>query len=172
MSEIVIPLHGATRKGQEFDYELSDAFLSDFGRDVLEGLDCKVHLFVVQKGDWLEVQCAIKGNAKVQCDRCLEDLLLPVDVEETLTVRFDAAPEDVVNDDDNVIILREGTSEMDLGQTLYDLVCVSLPMCKVHPEGECNPEALARLSKEEEIAKEPVNTPFSGLKDLLKQKEN
>ncbi len=172
MSEILIPLHGATRKGQEFDFELNDRFLDEFGRNVLEGVDCKASLYVVQKGDWIEVQCAIQGNARVQCDRCLDDLFLPVDVNETLTIRFDAAPEEVVNDDDNTIILREGTSEMDLAQTLYDLVCVSLPMCRVHPEGECNPDALSRLSNEEDEAKEPVNTPFSGLKDLLKQKKN
>ena len=76
-----------------------------------------------------------------------------------------------MSEDENDITLREGTAEMDMGQTLYDLVCVSLPMCKVHPEGECNPDALARLSKEEQAATEPMNTPFSGLKDLLKQKE-
>ena len=171
MSEIIIPLHGATRKGQEFDFELNDRFLEEFGRDVLEGVDCKVRLYVVQKGDWIEIQCAIKGNARVQCDRCLEDLFLPVDVDETLTVRFDAAPEEVVSDDDNTIILREGTSEMDMAQILYDLVCVSLPMSRVHPEGGCNPDALSRLSKEEDEAREPVNTPFSGLKELINSKK-
>ena len=172
MSEIIIPLHGLTKGGQEFDYVLDDSFLDGFSHDVVESLECGAHLVAEQRGGWIEIRCRLRGKARVVCDRCLEDLFFPVDLDQTLTVRFDAEPEDVVNDDDNIIILREGTSEIDLAQTLYDLICVSLPMTKVHPEGECNPEAIARLSKEVELLKASVNTPFSGLKEMLKQKKN
>lgn len=172
MSAIIIPLHGLTKGGQEFDYVLNDSFLDGFSHDVVEGLECDAHLKAEQRGGWIEIHCRLQGKARVLCDRCLDNLFLPVEIDQALTVRFDEDPEEVVNDDDNIIILREGTSEIDLSQTLYDLICVSLPMTKVHPEGECNPDALARLSKEEQAASEPMNTPFSGLKDLLKQKEN
>ena len=173
MSEIIIPLHGLTRGGQEFDFVLDDAFLEGFSRDVIEGLDAQAHLVAEQKGGWIEIHCTVVGQAKVECDRCSEELLMPVAIDEQLTVRFDAEPDDVVNDDDNVIILREGTAEMDMAQTLYDLICVSLPMQKVHPEGECNPAALSHLSDEADAAKDTqANTPFSGLKELLKQKKN
>ena len=171
MSEITIPLHGTTREGQEFDFVLDDSFLDAFSRDILEGVDCKAHLRARHKGGWIEIECQVAGKARVLCDRCMDDLLLPVDVNETLTVRFDDSPEDVVNDDDNVIVLREGTSELDMSQLLYDLICVSLPMQRVHPEGECNPQAVARLSKEEDMAAEPVNTPFSGLKELINSRK-
>lgn len=171
MSEIIIPLKGTTRQGQEFDFSLDDGFLDGFGRDILEGLECKAHVAVRHRGDWVEVPLQITGRVKVLCDRCLEEMFLPVSVDETLSVRFDAEPEDVVEDDDNVIILREGTPELDLSQTLYDLVCVSVPMCRVHPEGECNPEAIARLSREEDAAAAGGNTPFLGLKDLLNGQE-
>ena len=173
MSEIIIPLHGLTRGGQEFDFVLGDAFLEGFSRDVIQGLDARARLVAEQKGGWIEIHCTVAGQAKVECDRCLEELLMPVDIDQQLTVRFDAEPEDVVNEDDNVIILREGTAEVDLAQTLYDLICVSLPMQKVHPEGECDPTALSRLSNEADAQKDaPANTPFSGLKELLKQKKN
>ena len=168
MSEIIIPLHGLTRGGQEFDFVLDSTFLDAFSHDVVAGLDCKVHFFAEQKGGWIEIHCKAEGTATVECDRCLDELVLPVALDETLTVRFDAEPDEVVNEDDNTIILREGTAEMDFAQILYDLICVGLPMTKVHSEGQCNPEALARLSREENIAKESGNTPFSGLKDLLK----
>ncbi len=167
MSEIIIPLKGTTRRGQEFDFSLDDRFLEGFGRDILEGMECGVHVAVRHRGDWIEVSLQIAGRVKVLCDRCLEEMFLPVEVTETLSVRFDAEPEDVVEEDDNVIILREGTPELDLSQTLYDLVCVSVPMCRVHPEGECNPEAVARLSREEDGACGGGNTPFTGLKDML-----
>ena len=173
MSEIIIPLHGLTRGGQEFDFVLDDSFLDEFSHDVVQGLDCKAHVAAEQKGSWIEIHCTVTGQALVLCDRSLEDLRLPVVIDQMLTVRFDTEPEEVVNEDDNVITLLEGTSEFDLGQTLYDLTCVSLPMQKVHQQGGCNPEALARLSDEAQMERQPaMNTPFSGLKDLLKQKKN
>ncbi|MBP5505760.1 MAG: DUF177 domain-containing protein [Bacteroidales bacterium] len=173
MSEIIIPLHGLTRGGQDFDFVLDNSFLDGFSHEVIEGLDCMAHIVAGQKGSWIEIRCTVTGQAKVMCDRCLEELMMPVAIDQTLTVRYDAEPEDVVNEDDNIIILREGTSEVDLAQTLYDLICVSLPMQKVHPEGGCNPEALARLSSEAQMESQPaMNTPFSGLKELLKQKKN
>ena len=171
MSEIIIPLHGLTRGGQEFDFVLDSTFLDAFSHDVVGALDCKVHFVAEQKGGWIEIRCRANGCATVECDRCLEDLVLPVDIDELFTIRFDADPQDVVEEDDNTIILREGTAEMDFAQTLYDLVCVGLPMTRVHPEGGCNPEVIARLSREDTAAKESGNTPFSGLKDLLKQSE-
>ncbi|MBO4557945.1 MAG: DUF177 domain-containing protein [Bacteroidales bacterium] len=172
MSEIIIPLHGLTRSKQEFDFALEESFLDGFGREVIQGVNCAAHFTAQQKGDWIEIHCTVAGEVKVECDRCLEDLFLPVAIDETLTVRFDENPEEVVNEDDNNIILREGTSEMDMSQTLYDLICVSLPLQKVHPEGGCNPETIAHLAKEEEQAASGLNTPFSGLKELLKQKKN
>ena len=37
--------------------------------------------------------------------------------------------------------------ELDLGQDVYDFVCISLPIQRVHPEGECNQETTKYLSK-------------------------
>ncbi|MBQ7253723.1 MAG: DUF177 domain-containing protein [Bacteroidales bacterium] len=171
--EIVIPLHGLTRGGQEFEFSLGDDFLERFSRDLIQGLDARADLVAEQKGGWIEIHCKVVGEAKVECDRCLEELQMPIGIDQRLTVRFDAEPGDVVNEDDNIIILREGTSEVDLAQTIYDLICVSLPMQKVHPEGQCSPAALSRLSDEADAKNDaPANTPFSGLKDLLKQKNN
>ena len=169
--EIVIPLHGLTRGGQEFDFLLGDDFLERFSHDLIQGLDARADLVAEQKGGWIDINCKIEGEAKVECDRCLEELLMPVAIDQRLTVRFDAEPGDVVNEDDNIIILREGTSEVDLAQTVYDLICVSLPMQRVHPEGQCSQAALSRLSDEADAKDVAANTPFSGLKDLLKLKQ-
>ena len=151
---------------------LGDDFLERFSRDLIQGLDARANLVAEQKGGWIEIHCKVVGEAKVECDRCLEELQMPLGIDQRLTIRFDAEPGDVVNEDDNIIILREGTSEVDLAQTIYDLICVSLPMQRVHPEGQCSQAALSRLSDEAAAKKDaPANTPFSGLKDLLKLKQ-
>jgi uncharacterized metal-binding protein YceD (DUF177 family) len=37
--------------------------------------------------------------------------------------------------------------ELDLSQDVYDYVCTSLPLQRMHPEGECNQETTKYLSK-------------------------
>ncbi|MCF0173502.1 MAG: DUF177 domain-containing protein, partial [Bacteroidales bacterium] len=91
----------------------------------MEDVDCVAEFAVSRESDWISVECNVRGKVKVICDRCLEDLFLPVAAQEKLTVRFDADWENVVNDDDNVIILPEGVSEVDLGQAVYDFICLS-----------------------------------------------
>lgn len=170
MSDIIIPLHGLSKGRQEFDFRLDDSFLDEFGQGVVNGVSGTAHFAVERKGSWIEIECETEGSAKVECDRCLEDLYLPINSQQKLTVRFDENPEEVVNDDDNTIILVDGTSEIDMGQTVYDFICLSLPLQKVHPEGECNMDTVSRIAgnggEAEQIA---GNTPFSGLRDLLKE---
>ncbi len=74
--EIVIPLHGLTRGGQEFEFSLGDDFLERFSRDLIQGLDARADLVAEQKGGWIEIHCKVVGEAKVECDRCLEELSL------------------------------------------------------------------------------------------------
>ena len=64
--------------------------------------------------------------------------------------------------------------ELDLSQFIYDYVCVNLPLQKVHEEGECNPQMIAKLSgmdAENNIGQESgneTNSPFGALGELLK----
>ena len=44
-----------------------------------------------------------------------------------------------------MILLDGSSSEIDLGQIIYDYVNLSLPIKKVHPEGECDPVMMEKL---------------------------
>ena len=60
-----------------------------------------------------------------------------------------------------------------MGQIMYDYVCLSIPMQRVHPEGQCNPLVMKYLNigaKPMEEGKTDVS-PFSSLRDFLEKKE-
>ena len=50
-------------------------------------------------------------------------------------------------------------------------MCLSLPVQRVHPEGECNPDAVRYLSSEDEQGEDSqgkdASLPFASLKDLM-----
>jgi uncharacterized metal-binding protein YceD (DUF177 family) len=67
--------------------------------------------------------------------------------------------------------------ELDLTQFLYDYVCINLPLQKVHNEGECNPEMIAKLKNvssgvQAKVVEDNSNSPFSALKQMLEKKES
>ena len=99
-----------------------------FGNTEILDAEVEVRAAVTNHGLTVDAACDISGSVTVACDRCLEDLVIPVETsfEETYTPEGD---------------------ELDLGQDVYDFVCISLPLQRVHPEGECNQETTKFLSK-------------------------
>ena len=134
-----------------------------------------VDVVVEKSGRYVGVDVDIEGTVVVACDRCLGDLELPVSVSPSFSVKFGEAPEDKsfgAEGDREILFLPESDTDMDLSQIVYDYVCTSLPLSRVHPEGERDPETVKYLGSEtdgdeEEPASQEGN-PFAALKDLLK----
>ena len=66
-------------------------------------------------------------------------------------------------------------SELDLSQFLYDYVCLNLPLQKVHEDGDCNEEMMAKLGsvnahQEKDDEEMAANSPFGALKGLFDKK--
>ena len=103
-------------------------FFESFGNVEILDADLEVTADVRNHGLTADAVCEIAGTVTVACDRCLEDLVIPVETsfEESYTPESD---------------------ELDLRQDVYDYVCISLPMQRMHPEGECNQETTKYLSK-------------------------
>ena len=73
-----------------------------------------------------------------------------------------------------MLVIDRSESELNLNQFVYDYICLSLPLVKVHPEGKCNPEMLRYLSDRagsEDAGESETVRPFEGLKDLLENKD-
>ena len=165
---LVVPINGLTSGKNEFSFSLSALFFSQFENSIILDSDIVINVTLEKSGTLMGVDCKIVGNAIVECDRCLEDLAIPVDMVASLTVQFmDAQTEENSNDD--VLILNHGETELDLTQFIYDYLSISLPLQKVHQDGDCNPEMLEKLflAQEVEIQNNETSSPFGALKDLL-----
>ena len=133
-------------------------------------LDAEVK--VEKSGRYIGVDCEVTGDVVVECDRCLDELELPVDVEILLSVKYgtEESSEEPQPGEREVIFVPETDAELDLSQIIYDYVCLSLPMQRTHEDGECNPEAMKYYDAPKDIdvvAEEDVN-PFAALKGLFK----
>jgi uncharacterized protein len=167
VSLIEIPITGMSSGRHEFDYDVDGSFFKAFGNQEIKDASISVHVEVDKESLYLGVECSMTGEVVVECDRCLDDLPLDVDIVKNMTVKFTKVEDEP--DDDEIIILDKDASVLDLDQFVYDHICLSLPIQKVHPEGQCNAQMLAKLSELSGTAQEDKDesSPFSGLKDLL-----
>ena len=170
LQPFVIPLSGLTQGGTQFEWRADGKFFGNCGNSEILDADLEVGVHVEKSSRWFGVDCSLNGWVKVLCDRCLEDLQLPVDTGFKLSVKFGEEAGTADAGDREIVMIPEGSAELDLAQFVYDYTCVSLPMRRVHPDGECNPETLKYLSSEENDAPSAAEaeSPFAALKNLLK----
>ena len=147
-------------------------FFGDFENSEILDAGLDVGAEVEKTAASILVDCRVKGTVTVACDRCLADLVLPVETAFSLKVRFgrDEGPEE--EDGRELLVLPDREAGIDLSQVLYDYVCTSLPLIRVHPDGECDPEVVKYLGEgapETTPAPESTN-PFASLKTLLEKK--
>ncbi len=128
MQPFVVRLIDLGPGAKHFEWKAGREFFESFGNSEILDADISVAASILNKGLTAHAVCEIGGSVTVACDRCLEDLEIAVETsfEETYT--------------------PEG-AELDLSQDIYDYICTSLPLQRVHPVGECNSETTKYLSK-------------------------
>lgn len=172
----VIPLNGLHTGKTSFSWCVGREFFAEFDNSDILDADLKVDVTIDKSGSYTGIDCMVGGDITVLCDRCLEELELPVQTEARFSVKFgdeSVAVEDSSSDDGvEVMYVPNDESGIDMSQVIYDYALLALPMHRVHNEGECNPDVLKHLGKEsaesENAGEVNENSPFSALKDLFK----
>ena len=107
--------------------------------------DVDVTLEVTRKGETtyhLEIAC--RGTVTTACDRCLDDLDLPVDTTYSLNVEQMGTELDDSNDE--LLIVPADWRELDAAPLVRDTVLLALPMTHCHEsEDDCNDAVLQVL---------------------------
>ena len=123
MQPFEIKLNALSTGKNEFHWHADGSFFAGFENTEILDADLELDVTAINADDSVKVSCLIDGSVTVTCDRCLEDLTLEVHTS------------------------FEEDETLDLSQDIYDYVCLSLPMQRVHPEGGCNEETTKYLSK-------------------------
>ena len=169
----IIPLNGLTAGKNEFLLHAGKEFFDSFENEEILGADLQIRVLVEKSGRYIGVDCEIEGEVTVECDRCLEEVEMPVDTEVRLSVKFgeEQAAELGQDVDREVIFVKETDAQLDMSQIIYDYTLLALPMQKTHAPGECNPEAMKYFEAPEvhdTVAADEAQNPFAALKDMFK----
>ncbi|HPT06410.1 MAG TPA: DUF177 domain-containing protein [Candidatus Egerieousia sp.] len=169
-----IQISGLAQGKHDYEFPVKGDFFKEFGNSQIKdaALSAKV---VLDKGSgWMNVSCNVVGTVVTECDRCLDDLEIPMDFTADIAVKEAKLGEETESTDE-FLIIDPSEGEIDLKQFIYDYICVNVPLKKEHEEGMCNPKMLKKLKELEagEVAQEDKESyaPFGDLDKLLKEAE-
>ncbi|WP_280749330.1 DUF177 domain-containing protein [Parabacteroides sp. PF5-9] len=128
----------------EYDYFLENKFFIDIdGTEVQKG-KVNVHLTLKRTSAAFEMDFQFNGVVMVACDRCLDDMEIPVENQNKLVVKFG---KEYAEESDEVVVIPEDEGAINLAWFLYEFVALSVPMKHVHPPGKCNKAMSSKLKK-------------------------
>ena len=106
--------------------------------------DVRVHLDLEKRHDAYDCTFTCRGTVTVPCDRCLDPMDLDVDTQYHIIVKYG---EDYNDESDELLVIPEGSPNLNVAYMLYDTILLTIPLRHVHPLGKCNRAMAAALSK-------------------------
>lgn len=132
-NEYLIPFIGLKLGKHKFDFSINKKFFEAFDYEDFENPNIKVELILEKKSTILELQFKHSGTVLVPCDVSGELFDLPVKGKLKLVVNFG---ESFNNDNEELLILPHGEHQIDVSQFIYEMIVLSVPFKRVHPDAK------------------------------------
>ncbi|MGN0190579.1 MAG: YceD family protein [Candidatus Cryptobacteroides sp.] len=169
---LLVDLNGLSSGERQWSGTLDERFFVSFGNTEILDADVSVEVRAGKTASGARVDVFMEGTLTVSCDRCLEDLQMPVESEALLEVRHEGRTETAPEDDRELIFIGVEETELDLSQIVYDYLCLSLPIQRHHEDGKCNPRVLEYLNAGKSEEKTRNDGAFAALAGLFANKNN
>ena len=128
----------------EFEYILENKFFVDIDGDEVQKGTVKVNLTVKRSSMVFDMNFQLEGVVYVPCDRCLDDMDLPISAKNKLIVKFG---KEYAEESDEIVIIPEAEGEINLAWFIYEFIALTIPMKHVHAPGKCNKAMSSKLKK-------------------------
>ena len=138
-----VDLKGLKVASLNLEFDLDNTFFGDIDGEEFQKGTVKAVVTVKKNRDLFDFSFALTGTVIVPCDRCLDDLEVDVDTENTLRVKLG----EEYADDGDIVIVPEQDGDLNIAWYLYEFIVLALPMKRVHAPGKCNNEMTGKLKK-------------------------
>lgn len=149
LSQYTLPFSGLSEGKHQFDFTVDDRFFAEFETSEVKKGELKIRVELEKRSTYLSLTFSISGTVELVCDRCLENFIFPVESNRKLLVKFS---EKQVEDEAELIYLHPNDFQVEIAQYIYEFVILSLPIRRVHPDGEngeslCDPVMIKKLEE-------------------------
>ncbi len=156
----------------KFRYQIDNTFFEEFQYNEFNEASVNITIDFIKKSTLFELFFTINGYVNVLCDSTNEPYNQEIKGNLKLTVKFSSEFND---EDDEILILPHGEHQINVDQYIYELVVLSVPCKKIHPDvlnETMKSEILEKLKELEvnnnkTVEKQTIDPRWDKLKDLL-----
>ncbi|WP_299063942.1 DUF177 domain-containing protein [uncultured Polaribacter sp.] len=174
LKEFNIQFVGLKEGNHLFEYEIDNTFFTYFNYDEFKSSSIKVTLNFIKKSTLFELSFAAKGYVKLPCDITNEFYNQDIQSVLPLIVNFGSEFND---DNEEILILPHEAYEFNVAQFIYEMIVLSVPNKRIHPQvidGTMKSKALDKF-KELQVKKvkpvEETDPRWDKLKNLITEKK-
>ncbi len=150
-TEYKLPLKSMPVGSQKFDYKIGKQFFVNMENNDVRNADIDVALTVEHRNDFYDLNFHVTGEVTVACDRCLDDLQIPIDNTYHTVVKYG----DDYEDNDEYMVIPESDNYLNVAYMIHDTIVLAIPIKHVHPMGKCNRSMSAILKKHRATSANP-----------------
>jgi uncharacterized metal-binding protein YceD (DUF177 family) len=171
-----IPFAGLKPGVHEFNFEVTETFFESYEYSEIEKADCHIKLTMEKQSTMLLLTFEVAGTVELPCDRCSEVLDITLNGEYGMIAKFSDVE---TQNTEEIIYLPISEYQIDVREFIYEFIQLSVPIRKVHKEGECDEEMIESLeeylisenSNEQDSSNITEGDPrWEALKKLTKEK--
>jgi uncharacterized protein len=164
-----IPISGLKEGHHLYDFEIGNKFFEEFEESEVKEGNLSAVIELDKRSTHLDLIFRIKGEVRVECDRCLEMFSLPVECENRLLFRTGKQWDDT---DPDIITIPADEHELDICQFLYEFIHLALPIQRIHPvdkngKSSCDPEMVKKLNQHIVNKEQDSDPRWDELKKLI-----
>ncbi|UUV22734.1 YceD family protein [Paenimyroides aestuarii] len=135
--DFLIQFSGLKQGTHRFEYTIENDFFNLFNYSEFNSTNLQVTVDLLKKQTMLELDFSHKGTVNVPCDVTNEDFDLPIEGNLKILVKFG----DTFNDEnEDLLILPHGEFQVNVAQYIYEMIVLSVPYKRVHPDIATNDE--------------------------------
>jgi len=162
-----LALHSMVDEAYHFEYEIDGRFFDELRQELVQNGNFFVRVDLEKNAEIIVLDIQHDGKVSTACDRCLEEIDLPVNDKVQIIIKF--VEEDRM--DDEVTYLLKGTERLNLAPFIFEAISLSLPLvnrydCERDEKAPCNDKVLSILEGREQAEREETSPVWDELKNL------
>jgi len=129
-----VPLRDMKEDTHTFEYHLDDVYFKKIDSPEVQKGNVQAIITVLKRAQAFELQFVLDGSIVIPCDRCLDDMELPIHYKEKLLVKLGKD----FSEEDEMVVVPESEGTINVAWFLYEFIVLSIPIKHVHAPGECD----------------------------------
>ena len=144
IAEYQINLLNIRKESKTFEFKMEDEFFEAMESMDVNGGSVQATVTVnVLADESFQFLFHIEGVVQVSCDRCLENMDLPISTDNMLIVKQGS----YYMEEDDILTIPENENEVDVASYLNQFILLNIPIKHVHAPGKCNTQMIEVLNQ-------------------------